>query len=160
MFRSQVDLRDDEGPVLGEPSGGLVAGETLTGAAASVTFGAQDEGGGVASLALLVDGAEVARRDVGGACAEPYTEPEPCPSSYSATLTADLSALADGTHTATLRATRRGGHDDDRRSDHVHRRARAGPAGPTGHAGHAARHADPDGRRGEDRARHVVTAAR
>jgi hypothetical protein len=105
LFRSEVDVRDDRPPVLGTPAGDLVGGATLTGDSASVTFGAGDEGGGVASLALLVDGDEVARRDAGGACAKPFTDPLPCPSSLDATLTASLTALADGAHSAALRAT-------------------------------------------------------
>lgn len=104
LFRAQVDVRDDDAPTLGAPSGSLVAGGTLTGGAASVSFDAQDGGGGVAALALLIDGAEVTRTESGGSCAEPYADPVPCPAARSATLTADLTSLDVGTHEARLRA--------------------------------------------------------
>ncbi len=101
MFRSQIDLRDDLAPGLGAPYGSLVSGQSVSGQAA-VTFGATDEGGGVAATAVLVDGAQVARHSAGGACKEPYVGARPCPGQVNSTLTIDVSSLAPGQHTASL----------------------------------------------------------
>ena len=65
LWSSAVDVVDPAAPVLGTPSGSLLAPGPVSGRA-SVSVPASDAGGGVASVVLRVDGAERARLDAGG----------------------------------------------------------------------------------------------
>jgi hypothetical protein len=104
IYRTSVDLRDDDAPELLQPAGLPAAGETVSGNPL-VTFDASDGGGGVQTVSLLVDGNEVAHQDAGGACRQPYARPAPCPAQLSAALPLAVSTLAPGVHTAAIRAT-------------------------------------------------------
>lgn len=101
LWSSAVYVEDDRAPALGHAAGSLLSGVPVSGRA-SVTAPATDEGGGVASAALIVDGSERARVT---ACSEPYTLPAPCPGSLPVSLELDTGKLADGQHTAELVVT-------------------------------------------------------
>jgi hypothetical protein len=103
LFRSQVDIADDEAPLLGPSSGSLASGAPLT-AEATLEATATDRGGGVARVQLLIDGTAVAHVGAAGSCAEPYVRPAPCPEELSAGFTVSATSLAAGAHTAALRA--------------------------------------------------------
>lgn len=102
LFRSEIEIEDQDAPTLGSLSGPLTGDEEVSGHA---TVGAQaaDVGGGVASVALLIDGNEAGRWDA--SCTEPYTETAPCPARALASFQVDAGALEPGTHSAALRAT-------------------------------------------------------
>ena len=119
MFRSEVDIRDDDMPVLLEPAGLPSEGQVVS-ASSLVTFDASDGGGGVMSAGLLVDGNEVAHQDAGGACREPFVRAAPCPAQLTAALPLTISSLSPGTHTVTRARRRRGGQRRDERAGHVH----------------------------------------
>lgn len=101
LWSSAVEIADPHDPSLGPAGGSLLGAQPVSGRA-SVTALATDEGGGVASVKLFVDGAERARTT---ACGEPYTLPAPCPASLPVSIELDTAVLADGQHTAELVAT-------------------------------------------------------
>ena len=103
IFRAEVDVADDEPPVLLEPTGMPGSAQILS-SESIVTAGASDRGGGVAGIALLVDGREVARHDAQGTCSQPYAQAVPCPGELTAALRLDLASLGSGLHTASIRA--------------------------------------------------------
>lgn len=102
LWRSAVDLADDEPPTIGDPSGSLLAGAVS--GRATLRAAVADAGGGVAAADLLVDGAPAGSVRPGGACAEPYSAPAPCPADLPASFEVDTGGLAPGSHTALLRA--------------------------------------------------------
>ena len=104
LWRSAVDLVDPAPPVIGPAAGSLTESGAVSGRAA-LRVAVSDAGGGVASVVLRIDGAERARLDAGGDCAEPYVVAAPCPASLPASLEVDTRTLADGPHVAEVRAT-------------------------------------------------------
>jgi hypothetical protein len=102
LYRSDITLADDRAPKLeATPIGALVApGQTLAGMA-SVSFQAGDLGGGVADVAVEIDGNVVAHGtpdDQSGTCHEPYVAAVPCPLHAGGSLAVDTAKLADGPH--------------------------------------------------------------
>jgi hypothetical protein len=84
------------------PTGTLVSGEPLNGNV-SVATSYRDRGGGVQSLALLVDGVQVMQRVVtSGGCRQPAVIAVPCPLSGRLALDFDTSSIPDGPHRAEL----------------------------------------------------------
>jgi hypothetical protein len=67
---------------------------------AFVSYSATDQGSGIASAALIVDGVELARNfdSNGGKCQQPYQFLEPCRLNVSASLALDTTELGDGPH--------------------------------------------------------------
>lgn len=104
LWRSAVRIPGGAPPNLGPETGTLLSAGGLAG---TVTIGAlaSDATGGVARVALRVDGEEVARLTPGGACAEPYTIAAPCPATLPTLFALDTRTLGDGPHTARLTAT-------------------------------------------------------
>lgn len=102
LWRSAVDLADEEPPAIGAPAGSLLAGPAT--GRATLRAHVSDAGGGVAEVELLVDGSSAGSVRPGGACAEPYTAPAPCPAELPASFELDTATLAPGAHTAVLRA--------------------------------------------------------
>jgi hypothetical protein len=104
MYGAKVTLTDPTPPALGTPSGPLWE-PTATGyhkGSESLAVGASDEGGGVQSLTLAVDGQPLQTYTL--PC--DFTHPQPCPLSTPAhTFIVPTGELADGTHTLTLTAT-------------------------------------------------------
>jgi hypothetical protein len=100
LFGSRVEIHDLSAPARPELSGTLVAGAPLTGTA-NLIVSSSDEGGGVASTTLSVDGGipqVVAPAGPRGTCAQPYTVVQPCPSEVARAFTVDTSTLQDGAH--------------------------------------------------------------
>ena len=104
LWRSAVDVLDDEPPAIGTASGSLLAPGAVTGRAV-VTAPVTDAGGGVADVTLSLDGAEAAHSTPGGACAEPFDVAAPCPAEWPASFEVDTSTLSAGAHAVELRAT-------------------------------------------------------
>ena len=104
IWRSAIDLLDDEAPQLGAASGPLLGPGAASGRAA-ISVATSDAGGGVAAVALRIDGSEVARTLPGGSCVQPYDVAAPCPATLPATFEVDTRKLTDGAHTAQLEVT-------------------------------------------------------
>ncbi len=113
LYAADLTLEDDVGPAPSNVGGSLVAGGTLTGSA-DLRFAATDDGSGVYSAGLSVDGKPVIDRvidDNGGQCESlglrsdgerDFVYQRPCLSATHADLALDTSALADGTHTVSV----------------------------------------------------------
>jgi hypothetical protein len=108
LYAADLTLEDDVGPAVANVSGALVGGGTLTGTA-DIRFAATDDGSGVYSSQLTVDGKPVAGGVVdanGGHCqtvgqaggTRDFLYQQPCLSSTHADVALDTSALADGSH--------------------------------------------------------------
>jgi hypothetical protein len=106
--RSAIALRDDAAPTLAAPAGSLVAPGRVLAGVADASIAAQDVGGGLATIAVEVDGAVVDGRTVdanGGRCATPYTALVPCKLSATAAIAFDTNRVADGRHVLRLLVT-------------------------------------------------------
>jgi hypothetical protein len=102
IMASRVGLRDSDAPTFASPptgslleSGGVLNGER------SVRVRGQDVGGGVARIAVVVDGSDRYEQPVNAAdeaCRVPYTTPVPCPLAVDSTLAFDTATLPNGAH--------------------------------------------------------------
>ncbi|HEX3510650.1 MAG TPA: hypothetical protein VHT27_06065 [Solirubrobacteraceae bacterium] len=111
---TRVTLNDPSTPTVNAMTGSLLASNTLRGTVA-LNLAASDEGPGVYSAALILDGVPQAPQifDTNGGWCESlgpsgeaprsFAHPDPCPQHASTTLTLDTTGLADGTHTIALR---------------------------------------------------------
>ncbi|WP_210490958.1 hypothetical protein [Patulibacter sp. SYSU D01012] len=111
LYRSAVDVRDDEAPTVGVLGGPLLDGP-VTGRQV-VAVPASDVGGGVARVEARVDGRLVAAADSGGACVPPYAAAAPCPLATERSLVVDTAALAPGPHQLVARAIDPAGNATD-----------------------------------------------
>jgi hypothetical protein len=103
--RSAIALRDDTAPTLSAPAGSLVTPGRVLAGIADASVAAQDTGGGLATVAVEIDGAVVERRAVdanGGRCVTPYTALVPCKLSATAAIALDTNRIADGRHVLRL----------------------------------------------------------
>ena len=107
--RLQVDLSDRIDPTLaGTPSGDLFDPAKPLSGVRSVSFSASDQGSGVYSARVEVDGQTVASGavdDNGGRCVKPFKDLVPCRMTASATLAVDTATLLDGPHSIRLVVT-------------------------------------------------------
>jgi hypothetical protein len=103
LFGSEVSIRDDHVPVVGAATGTLAGPPQPVSGARTIGGAVSDEGGGIASVVLLVDGKQFAQAPP--ACAQPYTAPTPCPPDLVASFDVDSAQLSAGAHSAELRAT-------------------------------------------------------
>jgi hypothetical protein len=113
IYESRVGLLDETAPVLDNPDGTLVdPTQTLSGIRA-LQFSANDHGGGIATVGLIVDGDERATQPADPLnlrCRTPYTSLVPCPLSVKATIALDTASLSDGSHQVSAFATDVGGN--------------------------------------------------
>ncbi|MFT4049467.1 MAG: hypothetical protein QM648_06455 [Solirubrobacterales bacterium] len=112
LTNARVDIEDPSAPEIVAVSGSLPGS---SGAAGQQTLDvtATDVGGGVASVAVSIDGHPAQTISSGGSCGEPYTLRQPCPSGVTPRFTIDTSALVDGAHTATIVATDAAGNESN-----------------------------------------------
>jgi hypothetical protein len=100
--RFDVDLRDLSDPVIvGTPSGDLLDPSQPVAGVRAVSFSATDEGSGVYTARIEVDGQTVASSIV-GRCDKPFTAVVPCRTNVSGTLAVNTATLADGVHSMRL----------------------------------------------------------
>ena len=97
-----IGLRDNDAPTFPSPPTGslLEQGGVLDGER-SVRVRGQDVGGGLARIALVVDGDDRYEQSVNAAdasCRTPYTTPVPCPLVVDSTLVFDTGTLPNGSH--------------------------------------------------------------
>ena len=100
ITRADVTVRDEIAPALAAiPSGRLVSGQPLHGVA-DLKLAFRDQGAGVDTIELKVDGSTQSVTRVGGpSCAEPFAAAVPCAANGELTMFLDTDALADGPHT-------------------------------------------------------------
>lgn len=112
IFRSAIDLADNVAPAVGPSVGTLFDPDAFAGRH-SLLAPVADQGGGVARTDLLIDGAVTQSMPTGGACAEPYAVAVPCATQTDRGFVVDTSGLADGTHSAVVRAVDAAGNVTD-----------------------------------------------
>ncbi|HEY4278466.1 MAG TPA: carboxypeptidase-like regulatory domain-containing protein [Conexibacter sp.] len=106
LFRSVVELEDDTPPQAARLTGTVVGSQAPLTGPITYEIDADDDGSGVAEMAISVDGGpyETAAIDTArGTCHEPYTLPQPCPSDAAHVFTLDRDTLAPGFHTLNSR---------------------------------------------------------
>jgi hypothetical protein len=102
VFSSRIGLSDDSRPTFVRgPSGPLVVADHVIGGEQDVRYAAEDIGGGMARVAVVVDG--VVRKEepvvsAGGSCREPYVALVPCPLASDGSVSFDTATLPDGPH--------------------------------------------------------------
>lgn len=105
MSQAVITLRDLSVPVLtAHPSGDLYDPGPVTGLR-SVHVSTTDEGSGVFTAALVVDGQQHEARVLdtnGGSCAKPFTTATPCKGLALGSLSLDTTRLSDGQHTVSV----------------------------------------------------------
>ena len=113
IYGGDIELNDPVAPTVSGVSGTLTQGGTLSGQQ-TIIFAAADQGSGVYSAALLIDGSPVTSGIVntnGGRCIPMRTAPDgalvfayvvPCPSSTSGALTVNTEQISGGRHQAEL----------------------------------------------------------
>jgi hypothetical protein len=102
LFGARIELSDPTAPQV-TALGGAVAGDSpLTGPGTLVVESA-DAGAGIAAVTVSIDGGPAttqAPAGPDGACALPYTRPQPCPTAATRSFDVDTTALAPGEHSA------------------------------------------------------------
>ena len=100
LFRSAVTIEDDHAPTVERVEGSPAEPAPVAGVA-NLTVTAADEGGGVAAFEFSVDGGTPQRvaATTAGSCAEPFSQPQPCPSTATRGISIDTAGLAPGAHT-------------------------------------------------------------
>lgn len=112
VYRSAIDLADNAAPVVGPSAGTLFDPDVLAGRH-SLFAPVADQGGGVARTDLLIDGAVVQSVQTGGTCTVPYSVAVPCATQTDRAFLVDTTGLADGTHSAVVRAIDAAGNATD-----------------------------------------------
>jgi hypothetical protein len=109
IYGGDIDLNQSTSPSVSAATGSLVAGGTHSGTE-SASFNATDDGSGVYSATLVIDGSAVSSNIVntnGGRCRPTRQNADgslvfdyvvPCPASASGSLTYDTRQLGDGSH--------------------------------------------------------------
>lgn len=100
LFRAAVTIEDDHAPVIERLEGSLAEPAPVSGVA-NLTVTATDQGGGVAAFAFSVDGGAPQRVAATGpgSCEEPFSLPQPCPTTATRGISIDTAALTPGAHT-------------------------------------------------------------
>lgn len=98
LARSRVVVEDPQAPAVAGISGDLKDSGHV---ARSVTVGATDVGGGIASISANVDGGAAVVAPTGGTCVAPFSATQPCPTAREATFGIDTAPLRRGDHVAT-----------------------------------------------------------
>lgn len=99
-----IGIQDSHVPQLSHVGGALRSESSRTRNRA-LTFQASDAGGGVYRQRLIIDGIEQNPQTVdgnGGKCAAPFSNPVPCRTEVSGSISLDTATLADGTHELAL----------------------------------------------------------
>ena len=94
MFRSEVAITDDDVPVVGATTGNLGSPPQPLSGARTIGGAVSDQGGGLASVVLLVDGRQFAQAPA--TCSEPYSTPTPCPPQVVASFDVDSATAGAG----------------------------------------------------------------
>ena len=102
LFSSRFGLADLHPPAFrSEPTGSLLDGSSIVEGERSVRFEGQDLGGGLESVAVVVDGLLRDPQPINGSdarCRRPFTHVVPCPLAADGTLVFDTAQLSNGPH--------------------------------------------------------------
>jgi hypothetical protein len=114
IFSARIGLRDLVVPTIAENVDGslLTSSEPVEGER-TVSLTARDEGGGLASVGVLVDGVAAVQKPADATsptCRRPYLVRVPCPLAASVTLPVQTSAIPNGRHIVQAFATDVGGN--------------------------------------------------
>jgi hypothetical protein len=114
IFAATIGLRDLVSPTIsGSPDGSLLNPTVPLEGEKTVTFEAHDEGGGLTSVGVLVDGVPAVEQPADATssnCRPPYVVRIPCPLAARTTLRVDTANLANGIHLVEAFATDVGGN--------------------------------------------------
>jgi hypothetical protein len=109
VFLSRIRLADREPPTFdAPPRGSLLDPAAPVKGERAVTVAARDFGGGLARVAILVDGEPIQDQPLepmSAACREPYTALVPCPTTGRATLLMNTTRVPNGVHQVTIALT-------------------------------------------------------
>lgn len=112
LYRSAIDITDNDAPVVGGLVGTLFDPQAAVGRH-SVLVPIVDVGGGIARTDLLIDGAVVQSVPTGGRCVEPYVVAEPCARQADRGFIVDTTGFGAGVHQAVVRAVDAAGNVTD-----------------------------------------------
>jgi hypothetical protein len=101
---ARVDLDDSTPPTVDAVGGPLTAPAAISGISA-VDVTTSDAGSGIERVSLSVDGGPPVVLATGGSCVKPFLIGQPCPLSFSGTLTLDTGTLSAGQHVGSVRST-------------------------------------------------------
>ncbi|MGH2960332.1 MAG: hypothetical protein ACRDKE_12055 [Solirubrobacterales bacterium] len=104
LLNARVDVNDPTVPVIATVSGSLPGSSTAAGMQ-TLSVTATDQGGGVRTINLAIDGGFQQSAAAGESCGQPYTLRAPCPSGLERTLDVNTAVLTNGVHTGTVTAT-------------------------------------------------------
>jgi hypothetical protein len=114
VHASRIALSDSSAPAFREaPSGALLDGAGPIEGRQAASFAAEDRGGGLATVSVVVDGQVVGEQpaDINSAdCRQPYLRPVPCPLVAKGTVELDTAAVANGVHQIALAIKDAGGN--------------------------------------------------
>jgi hypothetical protein len=114
IFSARVGLRDLVSPTIADsPTGSLLDSSKPIEGERTLSFEARDEGGGLASVGVVVDNLPALEQPAdatSSTCRRPYVVRVPCPLASNVTLRVQTSAIANGTHVVQAFATDVGGN--------------------------------------------------
>lgn len=105
---ARFELSDTDLPQIVAVSGSLAASNSPPGTR-TVLVSASDAGGGIRRIELYVDGALVDSQEPGGSCAEPFSDPVPCPLNLTSNFNVNTAGLVTGAHVFSVRVVDAGG---------------------------------------------------
>lgn len=108
---ARIDLVDTDQPHIESISGTLLSGPAAPGAR-SLFVSASDLGGGLRRVTTSIDGGTLETHEIGGACAEPFSRPVPCPLNLTSSFSVDTSQLSPGVHSLTVAVEDAAGETD------------------------------------------------
>jgi hypothetical protein len=105
MYGAEVVIEDNDLPTVTELTGPVARGDAVSGTT-GLFVGASDQGAGLSTMSLSVDGDAPQTLEAGGAaCEPPYEVPEPCPGQTGRMFEIDTATLSEGEHTASGQVT-------------------------------------------------------
>lgn len=106
VHAARVTLSDPHEPAFAvPPAGDLLVSQIPLEGMRTAFFAAEDRGGGLASVGIMVDGRLTGEQPVDPRskdCRRPYTTPVPCPLSAQGTIRFDTTQIANGVHEIAL----------------------------------------------------------
>ncbi|MFT4050611.1 MAG: hypothetical protein QM648_12345 [Solirubrobacterales bacterium] len=104
LASARVDLSDNAPPTL-SLSGGTLPGARAVSGTRDLDVSINDEGGGIKSYWITIDGVKRDVTNLGGSCSGIFKQRVPCPLSQDPTFSVDLAAVGAGFHTVVVYAS-------------------------------------------------------
>jgi hypothetical protein len=106
VYASQIAIQDALEPVFSvAPSGALLDMANPVDGRRAASYVAEDRGGGIATVAVVVDGVIATEQEADPSaadCKQPYRTPVPCPLFAKGTIDFDTTSIANGAHQVAL----------------------------------------------------------